>query len=81
MGESKAKELLRIGEMATQGFANGLKATGANAAKMTEWLDSFPDLILTMAAEEMNVPVEVLRKIRTDEDTVLDRWLEAMRGR
>lgn len=82
MNESDAKKLLPIGEACGRGLDIGLeKSSTTITEKVQNWLDGFPDRVLEMAAEEMNVPAEVLSRIKSDEAAAFDRFWEAMQGR
>ena len=82
MKESEAKKLQPIGEACRIGLDIGLGDSSTTiTAEVRNWLEGFSDKVLEMAAEEMNVPAEVLSRIKSDEAAAFDRFWEAIRGR
>ena len=85
MVESEARKLLIIGEAAERGFARGMEEAVKNkteiSKKVQQWLEGFPEAVLKMVAEDLNIPAEVLTRVVTDEAAAFDRFWEAMQGR
>lgn len=84
MKESEAKKLLPIGEACRRGLDIGLeKSSTTITEEVQNLMEGFQDRVWEMVAEEMNVPAEVLSRIKSDEATAaaFDRFWKAMQGR
>ena len=85
MEESEARKLLPIGEAFVIGIDLGMEGEAKDetelSAKIKQWLEGFPEAVLKMAAEDLNIPAEVLTRAMTDEAAAFDRFQKAMRGR
>ena len=84
MEGSEAREILPIGEALVIGIDLGIEEAKNEteiSEKVQQWLEGFPEAVLKMAAEDPNIPAEVLTRVVTDEAAAFDRFQKAMRGR